>query len=198
MFLADPPADHAVKALLEEANSEDGYIPNFVRLWAWRPDVHIAFTHVRKLLASTSLLSEREIAVLNSTTASRRGDAYCAIAWGTRLAGAVDDTTAAALLRGDDTPSLSRRELALVAWAGAVVKDPNGIAREDVDGLRAAGFSDAEIFEATLFVVFRLAFSTFNDALGARLDPQLAKAAPPAVLSSVTYGRAVDDASTGS
>jgi uncharacterized peroxidase-related enzyme len=197
MFLSDPPADDAVRALFSEAQSEDGYVQNFVRLWGWRPDVHAAFTEVRKLLVTTALLSPREIAILNATTASRLGDAYCSIAWGAKLADACDPATAAALLRGDDAPAFTRRERALVAWSSAVVEDPNGTTREDVEALKAAGFSEAEIFEATLFVAFRLAFSTVNDALGARPDRQLAQTAPPAVLASVTFGRAVDDDSIG-
>ncbi|HSV50668.1 MAG TPA: hypothetical protein VLJ57_01025, partial [Burkholderiaceae bacterium] len=60
-----------------------------------------------------------------------------------------------------------------------------------VDTLRAAGLSDQEIFEATVFVAFRMAFSTVNDALGVEPDAQVAEAAPPEVREAVTYGRAV-------
>jgi hypothetical protein len=74
-----------------------------------------------------------------------------------------------------------------------VVEDPNATTREDVEELKAAGLSEAEIFEATLFVAFRLAFSTVNDALGTRPDRRLAQSVPPAVLASVTFGRAVED-----
>lgn len=192
MFLSDAPADETVRALFAEGESEDGYVANYLRLWAWRPDVHIAFTKARELLGSTALLSEREIAILNSTTASRIGDAYCSIAWGTKLAGVTDTATAAALLRSDDTPALSARERTLVEWASKVVEDPNGTSREDIEALQAAGLSDPEIFEATLFVAFRLAFTTVNGALGTRPDRQLAKTAPSAVLESVTFGRAMD------
>lgn len=197
MFLSDPPADAGVQALQREVEAEDGYVMNAYRLWSWRPDIHLAFTHARKLLASSTLLSAREIAVLNSTTASRLGDAYCSIAWGTKLAGLSDAPTAAAVLQAEDAPGLTRREQVLATWASAVVKDPNGTSPEDVDVLKAAGLSEREIFEATLSVAFRLAFCTVNDALGARPDRQLAQAAPSAILASVTYGRAVDDASPG-
>jgi uncharacterized peroxidase-related enzyme len=195
MFLSNPTADDAVQALFREAESEDGYVMNFLRLWAWRPDVHVAFNETRQLLASTTLLSEREVAILNSTTASRSGDAYCSISWGTKLAGLCDAAMAAALLRGDDTPAFTPRERALVAWASAVVENPNRTTREDVQVLRVAGLSDREIFEATLFVTFRLAFMTVNDALGAQPDRQLAQAAPTVVLESVTFGRTVHDRS---
>src|SRR5579863_3842957 len=121
MFLSSPPADEEVQTLLQQAQSDDGYVMNYVRLWAWQPDVHRAYSKARQLLASNTRLSAREIAILNSTTASRLGDSSCSLAWGSKLARLCDDVTAAALLRGDDAPALSARERALSAWAAAVI-----------------------------------------------------------------------------
>jgi hypothetical protein len=73
------------------------------------------------------------------------------------------------------------------------VREPNAITAEDVDRLRAVGLTDQEIFDVTVFVAFRLAFSTVNDALGARPDWQLAAAAPATVRDAVDYGRAVSE-----
>jgi hypothetical protein len=78
------------------------------------------------------------------------------------------------------------------ADARKVVQSPNTTTEEDMASLRRAGLSDQEIFDATVFVAFRLAFSTVNDALGAEPDRQLAERAPEAVLHAVTFGRAVD------
>ena len=69
--------------------------------------------------------------------------------------------------------------------------DPNGTTPADVDELRAAGFDDAQVLGLTVFVALRLAFSTVNDALGARPDPEVAAAAPAEVREIVNYGRAV-------
>ena len=69
------------------------------------------------------------------------------------------------------------------------MRDPNGATATHVDDLRKAGLSDREIFEATAFIALRLAFSTVNDALGARPDEQLVAAAPPEVRAAVAYGR---------
>src|SRR5450755_4295432 len=192
MFLSNPAPDESVRSLLDAAKEEDGYVMNFVRLWAWRPDVHITFSEARKLLALKSGLSAREIAALNSTTASCAGDSGCSIAWGTKFADLCDASTAAALIRGDDAPALTVRERALRAWASALVEDPNATTREDIETLHAAGLSDQEIFDATVLIAFRLAFCTVNDALGVRPDRQLAQAAPAAILESVTFGRVVD------
>jgi alkylhydroperoxidase family enzyme len=78
------------------------------------------------------------------------------------------------------------------ADARKVVQSPNTTTEEDMASLRRAGLSDQEIFDATVFVAFRLAFSTVNDALGASPDRQLAQRAPDVVLRAVKFGRAVD------
>jgi uncharacterized peroxidase-related enzyme len=192
LFLSDPPEDPAVRALYEEARAEDGYVMNLIRVWAWRPDVHAAFLAARMALLGETTLSKREIAVLNATTAAERNDSYCAIAWGTRVAELVDAQSAGVLLRGEEPAALSAREIAVARWARVVAKNPNAATADDVETLRAARLSEREIFDATLLVAFRLAFTTVNDALGAQPDRQLVDEAPPSVVESVTFGRTVD------
>jgi uncharacterized peroxidase-related enzyme len=193
MFLQDPPTDPVAQALYDEASAEDGYVANFLKVWCWRPEVHRAFCDLRRTLAAQTTLTEREIALLNATTASRLGDAYCSLAWGSRLAKLSSPVTAAALLARREPAELDERERALVAWASAVVADPNGTTPEHIERLKRAGLDDRAIFDATVLVAFRLAFSTVNDALGATPDQQLAGAAPQDVLASITYGRAVGE-----
>jgi alkylhydroperoxidase family enzyme len=81
------------------------------------------------------------------------------------------------------------RDRALADWARKVVKSPTATTAADIDRLRQAGFSDREIFEATVLMAFRVAFSMVNNALGVNPDPQLADEAPPEVREVVTYGR---------
>ena len=109
---------------------------------------------------------------------------------GARLAELTDEETAAQVLAGQPAPELSDREAALADWARRVVRDPNGTSAGDVARLRDARFDDREIFEATAFSAFRVAFSTINHALGAAPDKQLAEEAPRAVRAAVEFGRA--------
>jgi len=191
MFLHLPSANETVAALYERASAEDGYVANLTKLWAWRPDVLESFTELRKLLVTHSTLSDRERAVLVCATASSVGDAYCALAWGTRLAQQADPATAAEILQITDVHGITARERALLRWARQLVRDPNGTTADDVESMRKAGLVESEIFEATVFIAFRLAFSTVNDALGAQPDSQLADAAPAEVRRAVTYGRPI-------
>ncbi len=190
MFLHEPPPSAAAEQLFQSDRDDAGFVMNLSRLWAWRPDVCSGFSALRDQLTTQSALSLRERAVLVCATAAELGDAYCALAWGKRLAKLSDPHDAGALLRGEPVPALSHRESALASWARAVTRDPNGTTAGDVQRLRDAGLGEREIFEATAFVAFRQAFSTINDALGAAPDSQLQAQAPQPVRDAVTFGRA--------
>jgi uncharacterized peroxidase-related enzyme len=187
-FLGDPPSSPPVAAAFDADVTSDGYVNNSTRVWCWRTDMLASFQTLRDDLLTESDLSDREVAVMVAATSAARGDAYCALAWGLRLAELSDEATAAKVLQGLDA-DLSNREAALMGWSRQVVHDPNNTTEADVDRLRQAGLSDREIFEATTWIAFRMAFSTINDALGARPDPQLAEKAPRLVREAVTYGR---------
>lgn len=188
MFLSEPSTAEAA-TYLEKERAGNGCVMNLERAWAWRPDVAEGFAIVRRQLIEQTTLTAREIALLVCTTARALGDSYCSLAWGTKLAGMRGATAAAAILCGADPAASTEREVALRRWAEQIVRDPNGASAKQAETLRAAGLSDKEIFEATVHVAFRLAFSAVNDALGARPDHQLVGAAPAAVRAAVTYGR---------
>jgi len=188
-FLGEPPSSEETEAAYDADRDSDGYVWNVTRLWSWRPDLYESFAALRSSLMEASALTDRDWAVLVTATASQRDDSYCAFAWGAKLAKLSDEATAAQVLAGEPAPELSDRETALAAWARQLVRDPNATRDGDVARLREVGLGDREIFEATAFVAFRLAFSTVNDALGAAPDKQLADAASEAVRAAVSYGR---------
>jgi uncharacterized peroxidase-related enzyme len=193
MFI-EAPEDSATTARLFKANEDSlGFVMNLTRAWAWRPDVFEAFAALRSQLTARSTLNRREQAVMVCATAAALGDSYCSLAWGRTLAEEAGAPAAAAVIGSASHEGLSARDRALAEWARKVVADPNATSAQDLAALRAAGFSEKELFEATVFIAFRLAFSTVNDALGIRPDWNLAQSAPAEVGGAVTYGRPVAD-----
>jgi uncharacterized peroxidase-related enzyme len=189
MFIPPAQPTPEVAALYETNAKAQGFVMNYARAWAWRPDVADAFLALRTQLVAQSTLPRREQAVMVCAMAATLGDAYCSLAWGKTLAQEVGAEAAAAVLKGGGDAALAARDTALAEWTRKVARDPNSTTQADVDQLRAAGFSDKEIFEATVFVAFRLAFSTVNDALGISPDAQIAQGAPAQVREAVDYGR---------
>jgi alkylhydroperoxidase family enzyme len=192
-FIALPVPDADAQRRFAEDVAELGYVMNATRLWAYQPGVATELFDLMGRMVSAAGLTFRQRAILVAACASGLGDAYCSLAWGSKLAGVSDVDVAAGVLRGTDA-GLTAAERALAGWARAVARDPNGTGRADVQALRDAGFDDGQVFAITTFVALRLAFSTVNDALGARPDAAYRSSAPATVLDAVTYGRPIEDA----
>ena len=189
-FLRPARMSEAAQGIFDEDIEEMGFVMNASRLWAHRPEAMIALFELMRLVTSARPFTDRERGILITACASTFGDSYCSLAWGTKLAGLAGPQLAAGILRGEDD-GLSAAERAMAAWARRVARDPNGTGEADVAELRQAGFSDADIFAMTVFVALRVAFSTVNDALGARPDAVFRTAAPAAVRDAVSYGRPI-------
>jgi uncharacterized peroxidase-related enzyme len=188
MFLRKAPASAGADRLYDDDRREQGFVMNGSRLWAHSPALHDELFALLRGAAEAAGLGPRERGVLVTACASTLGDAYCSLAWGTRLGQLADDELAAAVLSGTDS-GLDAREQALARWARLVAADPNGTDAEDVQALRDTGFDERQILAITAYAALRLAFSTVNDALGVRPEPELVAGAPEAVREVVTWGR---------
>ena len=191
-FLGECAPDAEAQRQFDEDIAELGYVMNVTKLWAYQP---ATLSHLFDLMGetyATEHLSFRQRGILVTACASTLGDAYCSLAWGAKLANKSDAETAAGVLHGVDD-HLTPEEHALAEWARKVARDPNHTSAADVQDLRAAGYSDEQIFAVTAYVALRIAFSTVNDALGARPDSALRTSAPEAVLGAVSYGRPIDE-----
>lgn len=189
-FLAVPETTSDVQRLYDGDLDGLGYVMNTSRLWAQLPQ---ALDHLSELLGLATKaggLTLRQRGILVTACASTLGDSYCSLAWGKKLANEADPELAGAVLTGTDGP-LDPQERALAHWARQVTRDPNATTPDDVQALRDAGFDDRQVFAITLFVALRLAFSTVNDALGARPDRELEETVPQPVRDAVGYGRPV-------
>ncbi len=193
MFINAPEDSSETAKFYDSSADSQGFVMNLIRAWAWRPEVFGEFAALRSRLTSKSSLSKRELVVMVCAGAAELGDSYCSLAFGGTLAREAGAGVAAAVIGNGTTEELNEREQALALWARKVVSSPNATTAADVDALRKAGLSDREVFEATLFVAFRQAFSTVNDALGVSPDLQLVEQAPAEVRAVVTFGRTPAD-----
>ena len=191
-FLTLPEVTPDVQRSYDDDVAELGYVMNGTRVWAHHPSVQDGLFALITQTARDAGLTFRQRGVLVAATAATRRDAYCALAWGSKLADRAGADVAAAVIRGDDE-GLDGPERALAAWARKVAADPNGTTPDDVGELRDAGFDDAQVAAITAFVAFRVAFSTVNGALGARPDRELRDTAPAPVRDAVTFGRPIAD-----
>jgi len=74
-----------------------------------------------------------------------------------------------------DRAPLDGADRAIVDYALRLTRDPKGMRREDVEGLRAAGLTDAEIFEVALLTAYYNYTNRVAEGLGVEPEP------PPAL-----------------
>lgn len=192
MFIDEPDPSPEREALYKKDVENVGYVMNLTRAWAWIPPINDVLFDLLDRSAKIADLSYRDKGILITAMASRMGDSYCSLAWGSRLAEATDPATAAAIVVGRRSESMTVRDVALASWARKLAADPSSTTQDDVDDLRRAGLSDRQIAAVTAYVALRLAFSTFNDGLGAAPDLEKAQAAPPEIVDAITFGRPAD------
>ena len=189
-FLSEPELSEHAQRLYDDDRNGLGYVMNASRLWAHQPALHDGLFDVVTSAAESASLTLRQRGILVTATASSLGDSYCSLAWGRKLANETDAGFAAGVLTGDDA-LLDAAERALARWARLVARDPNATTDADVQALRESGYDDAQILAITTYVALRLAFSSVNDALGARPDRELGESVPAQVREAVTFGRPV-------
>lgn len=192
-FLNIPETSPDVRRSDDADVDQVGFVMNASRLWAHQPSMHTSLFELLTSAARVASLTLRERGILITACASTLGDAYCSLAWGKKLAAEAGVDVAAGVLQGEDD-ALLPAERALATWARQITRDPNATHARDVQAIRDAGYQDAQIFAITVFVALRVAFSSVNDALGARPDQALAEATPASVRDAVTFGRPIDTA----
>jgi uncharacterized peroxidase-related enzyme len=177
-----------VQRFHEQCAEAVGFVMNVARIWSHLPGEHDRLFDLLDDVARIARLSFRERGILVTAGAATRGDSYCALSWGRKLAKHSGDDVPVSVLRGTDE-ALTPTEHALAAWARHVADDPNTTTSEDLDGLRDAGYDDTQIFAITFYIGLRIAFSTVNDALGIQPDHEYDDDSP--VRSAVDFGRRI-------
>jgi alkylhydroperoxidase family enzyme len=157
---------------------------NLERLFELRPEVYAAWRQLVTAVKSTS--DERRYELATLAAARRLRSSYCSLAHGEVLAEKFYDFESVPAL----PEGLDDADRALMAFAEQVVADATAITQEDVDGLRARGLSDGEIFDVVLAATIRCFFSKTLDALGVQPDAEFARL-DPVFVDALTVGRPI-------
>ena len=175
--------------LFERDRTALGYVPNYTRLFGHRPAVYEAWLQLRDAIAASMDARRYELATV--AAAARLRSSYCTLAHGKVLAdrfmepGQVRDA-----VLDHRSAGLDEVDVAVMDLAEKVAADATSVTEADVDRLRDAGLSDAEIFDVVAAAAARCFFSKTLDALGAQADPAFASL-DPELRDALTVGRPI-------
>ena len=171
-FVTTTPVTEAtgdVRALYEQAQARLGYVPNYTKLFSFRPAVYAAWVNL--LTSIRNHLDTRRYELVTLAAARAMRSSYCMLAHGSILRQQFYSAAQLTAITSDFTKAkLEAADIAMMEFAEKVVRDAAAINEGDVQKLRAHSFSDAEIFDIAAAASARCFFSKLLDALGAEPD----------------------------
>jgi uncharacterized peroxidase-related enzyme len=145
-----------IRARILEVQEKAGFIPNVFLTLAHRPEEFRAFfAYHDALMLRDSGLSKAEREMIVVATSGANDCLYCIVAHGAILRvyaknPYIADQVAADYRQADITP----RQKAMLAFALKVARKAADVVDEDLDALRAHGFSDEDIWDIGAIAAF--------------------------------------------
>ena len=172
-------AEGTVAEIYEEARSAKGYVPNYSRVFALRPEVFDAWEALASAISKSMGKRRYELATLAAARSLK--SSYCSLAHGKVLRDQVLGRDQLVAVMVDPTDSgIPPEEQKIMEFAERVATDASAITSEEVQALRDSGLSDPEILDVALAAAARSFFSKVLDAMGAdpdnaylEMEPQL-------------------------
>jgi uncharacterized peroxidase-related enzyme len=162
------------RELYEKNQAQLGYVPNYLKAFAHRPEVLTAWAQL--LGAIRGNLDQRRYELVTLAAAGALRSTYCMLAHSAALLRSqiFTEDEIGAIARDYRTAPITRAEIAMMAFAEKVTREAHSVTAADLDELRRHGFADAEILDIVLAAAARCFFSKTLDGVGAEADPSFA------------------------
>ena len=183
---AAPTAD--TPAMYERDRERVGYVPNYTKAFAGRPDVYAGWVALNTAIKANMPARTYELATL--AAAARLRSSCCALAHGKILAEKhLSPQTVEDLMRNPAEADVSDIDRAVMTLAGQVALGAAAITDSDLEPLRVLGATDADIFDVILAASARCFFSSVLEASGVEPEAEYAQL-EPVLRDALTVGRA--------
>ena len=179
-----------VARMYEADRARLGYVANYTRVFALRPEVYDAWARLNGSIKAGMDLRRYELATL--AAARRLRSSYCSLAHGSMLRDRFYPPAELERIAADHHDAeLDPVDVAVMDFAEKVADDATRMTAADVDTLRQHGLSDVDILQVALAAAARCFFSTVLDAMGAEPDVQYRTSLPAALQRVLTVGRSI-------
>lgn len=189
MAFIDSPSD---QDFFDSNRAPAGHVPNYVKTFAARPAVYDAWKQLAGAIKAT--MDQRRYELVTLAVATALKSSYCSLAHGQILADKFYTSEEVAALV--EEPALDPVDRAVMAFGRKVALAADDITQADVDELKAAGLSDADVLDVTLAAAARCFFSKTLDATGTAPDAAYNNL-PEGLRKVLTVGRPIDQVVSG-
>ena len=164
-----------IDARIAEVAEKSGFVPNVFTVLAERPALFRAFFHFHDLVMDkeTPALSKADRELIVVATSAANQCTYCVVAHGAILRIRDKDPEIADLVAVDWRKApLDDRRRALLDYAVRLARTPEDVGPADAEPLRAAGFTDDDIWDIVAIVGFFALSNRLAQAFDIRPNPE--------------------------
>jgi uncharacterized peroxidase-related enzyme len=175
MFLktiGEEEATGRVAELYQTQKAQNGFVMAAMQCWTARPDLLPVYTEFADKVRAGFSLSPRDWRLITLIAAKHVPSTYCSHVYGKQLIADLGSKNAVLAVQGDfRSAQLSERDVEMLSYAETISKDASRVTQEQIERLRAVGFTDVQICDIALCAAFRSFVSRFFDATGAGPEP---------------------------
>ncbi len=156
------------REMYERQQASYGYVPNYAKVFGHRPEVMVRWG--RLLAEIRRPMDDRLFELATFAAAFELKNNACSLAHGQQLAKFIGEEGVQALAAGKTDGIVTEAEVAVLTFATKVARDASAVNQQDVDTLKAHGYSDSEVFDISTAVAGRSFLTRVLDALGVETD----------------------------
>jgi uncharacterized peroxidase-related enzyme len=163
--VAPAEAHGEVRDMYERQQRKYGYVPDYARVFSHRPEVMKLWADL--LYGVRRNMDKRRFELVTVAAAMAVKSTYCSLAHGKALTEFFSSDEILAIVTGSEEAPLSEAEVLMIRFAGKIARCAVDVTAGEVEKLRSAGFSDAEIFDISAVATARTFFAQLCEGLGA-------------------------------
>lgn len=160
-----------VRAMYERQQSFWGFVPNYARVFCWRPEIMGLWAQLQAGIKKN--MDKRRFELITFAAAHTLRSTLCSLAHGRALTQFFSQEDVQLMARGASPASLTAAEAAMMSFARKAARGPYMVTPADVEELKKHGFTDAEIFDIAATVAARAFWTGLIEALGVQPEPSL-------------------------
>jgi uncharacterized peroxidase-related enzyme len=189
--IGEDQATGRVAEIYAAARAQNGFVMEATRCFTARPDLLPLYADFMNGIRASFSLGPRAWRLITFIAAKHVPSTYCSFVYGQQLIQDLGSKDAVIAVQQDfRTAGLDDKEVEMLAYAEKITTNASAITQDDIERLRAVGFSDRNICDIALCAAWRSFVSRFFDAVGAAPEPSYIDSSD-AFRTALTVGKAV-------
>ena len=169
--IPDAEISEEVRAMYARQESFWGVVPNYARVFSWRPQLMKLWADLQIGIKRT--MDKRRYELITFAAAHTLRSTLCSLAHGKALTEFFSREDVLLMAQGASPASLTAAEAEMMAFARKVARGAYMTTAAVVEKLKKHGFTDAEVFDIASAVGARAFWTTTLEALGVEAEESL-------------------------